>query len=371
MSTKSIADTFINLTTYDTLCFSALALACYEYFLTLEHEWDFLWNRKWTVATWLFLANRYVMLAEVALVNAPFTSQVMWLWLQSYFFHVHNIASQTCNDIMLTNFCSLILMVPLFLTAAFSAIRVFALSRRLWVSGLTLLWGLVPIAGNIYLNFHSIHTFSQSVVTGASCDISQVNISPRMYFGEPDSSSAPTIADAIVLAITWHATFQNFREASSLRMSVGVSEILLRDGSTSFIVLLALNIIQLITYVDPQLAAYDGPTPLIFILQPILISRFLINLRQLDAPTRSSSESRHFSRFSIPNFRIPTIESVVGNMGEPLDYGANDHSDEEDMKAVVEGGNSHNHNLATTSRQSEHAGSIYKGFHKVAFEELV
>ena len=57
----------------------------------------------------------------------------------------------------------------------------------------------------------------------------------------------------------------------------------------------------------------------------ILISRFIINLRQLDdhenegtAGTTTMPAGR-FSQFSVPNFRIPTADDIVGNMGEPLD----------------------------------------------------
>lgn len=53
----------------------------------------------------------------------------------------------------------------------------------------------------------------------------------------------------------------------------------------------------------------------------MLINRFTINLRSLDNEEAliSTSAAQHFSRFSVPNFRVP--ESVLGNIGEPLQYG--------------------------------------------------
>lgn len=56
-------------------------------------------------------------------------------------------------------------------------------------------------------------------------------------------------------------------------------------------------------------------------IQPILISRFLLNLRQVDAH-KGPAEAASLSSFSVPNFRIPTIHTFVGNMGEPLEYEA-------------------------------------------------
>ena len=57
-------------------------------------------------------------------------------------------------------------------------------------------------------------------------------------------------------------------------------------------------------------------------LQPsILIVRFMLNLRQLDASDKFStgSDTRRLSTISAANFRTPT--SFLGNVGEPLDYG--------------------------------------------------
>ena len=57
-------------------------------------------------------------------------------------------------------------------------------------------------------------------------------------------------------------------------------------------------------------------------LQPILISRFIINLRRTQHANDATDMARQ-SRF-ISNFRVPTLASFVGNMGEPLEFGARD-----------------------------------------------
>lgn len=53
---------------------------------------------------------------------------------------------------------------------------------------------------------------------------------------------------------------------------------------------------------------------------PIMLSRFLINLRQVDSPHNSSFSNGNLSRFSVPNFRMPTMDNVVGNLGELLEF---------------------------------------------------
>ena len=70
----------------------------------------------------------------------------------------------------------------------------------------------------------------------------------------------------------------------------------------------------------------------IFSLQPILVSRFLVNLRQADVPEGSGAVAR-FSQFSVPNFRVPTMQTIVGNMGEPHEHGVREDYEEENAMA--------------------------------------
>lgn len=58
-----------------------------------------------------------------------------------------------------------------------------------------------------------------------------------------------------------------------------------------------------------------------------MLSRFIINLRQVDATLASSTlaistgDSEYGSRFTAPNFRSTSIASVLDNLGEPLVFG--------------------------------------------------
>ena len=62
-------------------------------------------------------------------------------------------------------------------------------------------------------------------------------------------------------------------------------------------------------------------------LPSILLQRFLINLRRADLEHVPADASR-VSQFSIPAFRVPTIDGVVGNLGEPLIFGSPEEIDD-------------------------------------------
>lgn len=51
-----------------------------------------------------------------------------------------------------------------------------------------------------------------------------------------------------------------------------------------------------------------------------MLSRFLINLRQVDSSHKTSFSNGGQSRFSVPNFRMPTMDNVIGNLGESLEF---------------------------------------------------
>lgn len=95
-------------------------------------------------------------------------------------------------------------------------------------------------------------------------------------------------------------------------------------------------------------------------LTPILISRFLLNLRQLGTSEVEDSEhsghrdspSQHMSTV---NFRLP--DSIVGNMGEPLEHGVDIEEGEDDSalspRSAVASCSSVSNNNATSEVKGE------------------
>lgn len=61
-------------------------------------------------------------------------------------------------------------------------------------------------------------------------------------------------------------------------------------------------------------------------LQPILVSRFFINLRRSQRWS-TTTEIAHESQL-VFGFRVPTMRSLVADIGEPLEFGDRDNADE-------------------------------------------
>ncbi|THG95249.1 hypothetical protein EW026_g6369 [Hermanssonia centrifuga] len=200
---------FQNIVTFANIANSMTALVAYEHIITLEQEMTVIWHRKWTLATWLFIANRYVLIAVTFLNIAPYTS-----------------------------------------------------------------------SGVVY---------------------------------------AVSLGDGLVLVVTWVKTARNLAEGARIGMRTPLSTMLLRDGTIYFAILFVMNIVQVVVKTALSFQNLNLLTPVIQTLQPILISRFLLNLRQVGSPEIDSQEAFN-SQFSVPGFRVPSLSSIVGNMGEDLDH---------------------------------------------------
>ncbi|THG95373.1 hypothetical protein EW026_g6270 [Hermanssonia centrifuga] len=286
------------------ITYSMTALVAYEYIITLEQEMAMVWHRKWTLATWLFIANRYALIGFIIWSTAPTTSSrrvtncspQSWL-LNSCVVGYSCAPVQVMGDILGT------LQNVVF--AVFSALRVFALSDRyIPMTLLVLALNLGPVVLDIETT-----VFAADPLFGTFCE-DILDFSARINFD---------LGDALVLAVTWAKTARSLAEGARIGMRTPLSTMLLRDGTIYFAVLLMMNIAQ-VAVETPSFQKFSFVTQVIQTLQPMLISRFLLNLHQVGSPEINSQEAFN-SQFSVPAFRVPSLASIVGNMGEDLDHG--------------------------------------------------
>ncbi|KAJ3536573.1 hypothetical protein NM688_g6819 [Phlebia brevispora] len=261
------------------------ALAFYEYVITLRYEWDCLSAPKWGIGTWIFLVNRYLMLATVVQTIAPY--------------------SRADTDIHFNAIAQYIV------TAAFSAIRVHTLlqnNRRL-VSWAIFLLGLIPAIVNFvsrgsacyqiehvplahipdqYFCSFLYFTYADDPILGPTCNAFMSDgIPPSVDLAR--DRSALVIVDVVVILVTW----RNIYRVRHLRMFT-LGMVFKRDGSIIFSVLLVLNIVLFVNDLvvgdngSPSWALSDGLTIINAVIQFILISRFFIDIREQEHESHKS-----------------------------------------------------------------------------------
>ncbi|KAI0084424.1 hypothetical protein BDY19DRAFT_997774 [Irpex rosettiformis] len=182
--------------------------------------------------------------------------------------------------------------------ALFSALRVYALMNgKILVTGTVFLLNLVPVATNLF-----------DIVTSAI--VMDISLGTRI---------SVIIGDALVLLVTWSKSAKSYYEARQLRIKAPLATLLFRDGTFYFVVLLIVNVLQVIGGNIPSLSTIGVSSPFFDTLQPIIVCRFILNLRQVK-PAGSSWISGNQSG----SLRF------VGNAGESLRFGADEEPEEEE-----------------------------------------
>ncbi|KAJ3554531.1 hypothetical protein NM688_g3057 [Phlebia brevispora] len=287
---------------------ATLVIVCYEFMLTFREEYELVWKRRWTGATWLFLTNR-------------------------------------CDNYSLQHFLTVLGNSPGIIIAVFSALDVFALLGRTYIlAAFTFALGIAPVALDFYQISSLEWSYIDDPVLGAACYYNY-QISPSVVFHSKKYSDCTmamlmrliatlarvftTIATAVIaIMITWIKTRRHVREASSVGTKVGFGATLLRYGRMpKLLVEFAAHKCETgslyftVLFITELLCGFSEFTlsPLLFgaltvctaILPNIVLSRLLINLRQVHAPESSNGAQP-------PRFRMLSIASIVGNLGELL-----------------------------------------------------
>ncbi|KAI0718357.1 hypothetical protein C8T65DRAFT_638704 [Cerioporus squamosus] len=270
----------------------ARALFLWDYFVTLDREVEYVWGQKLSAASLLFILNRYVNLLITVLElieQAPF---------------------QTPESLLI--FAS-------FIVAVFVTLRVYATWSRDWRPALPILaLALLTPAANMYIDI--IGTPIPAPRPSVGCAI-RTNIDPGVYSKIVIAERATTTAyDFLILLFTLMKTAKVRKEALSLDVHPSLMVLLLRD---------VMNIAQIIVAAEVL-----GNNFIAFFISPltsILITRFLLNLRQL-AHSSERTGRMDTTESAVISTGFPTMHisvDVLGNMGAPLRSGFDGDTTEE------------------------------------------
>ncbi|CCM04122.1 uncharacterized protein FIBRA_06283 [Fibroporia radiculosa] len=308
------------------------ALVIYDHVITLALEIQLIWRCKATGATLIFFLNRYLLFiyAMSSILNV-----INWSTNVVSCRFIHNTSCAKTDQLraLLYNFANIAL--PL-IVAVFSALRVYALahtsSMRLVVALATLLLGVVPSGANLY--YYTQQSYPVVVVLGnnTACNYTS-NYSLILYKNSYSPNVSLTIiartcalvSDLLVLIVTWLKTFKFYVRSKSSGVETPFFELLLKDGTLYFMVMLVLNILEIIlnSRYDTSETQAAGNYAIYFLtpLSSILVSRFILNLRHLSVASSGvgDSLSQSASDSLEPDMDF-AVGYITGHLGVTLDH---------------------------------------------------
>ncbi|KAI0820161.1 hypothetical protein BC628DRAFT_1398366 [Trametes gibbosa] len=245
-----------------------LALMLYELCITFDREVELFWSMPFSRTTLVFLLNRYI-----SLMKYPISMVAL------------RVATQKSCDVV--NIMGEVLeSVPYVFWAMFSAMRVYALAgRSIFLGSLVFLLLCVPIGTNAYQMSVSNSEFLGDPV---GCVIAIAIPTEQLYLALLLVTRACAIlGDVIVIIVTWYKTYRGWRAAVSAGMKTSLSEMVIRNSSIYFLVLVTLSLVHIASTLTSvfkgSIASFEEP------LSSMMISRALLNLREVDKSARDAT----------------------------------------------------------------------------------
>ncbi|KZT02865.1 uncharacterized protein LAESUDRAFT_729856 [Laetiporus sulphureus 93-53] len=248
----------------------------YDYGLTFGQEVQHFWNGPPSKSAILFFSNRF------ALWCGAIATGSTWIFF-GYIVHQRSVDSDMVEVCNVINIMAILLgSVPYIIWAAFSALRVYAVSERAWSwTALALGTSLVPFLANVWFATKQSCNPDQIVslwlttphLSTSSANIKRVLIATRV---------SSILSDLMVLSATWYCTYHVLLPRNDSNVKTSLSKLLLRDGSLYFLFLLALNVSHTVIFYIYDIDFLEQFIPSSMI---IIISRFMLKIREVHFST--------------------------------------------------------------------------------------
>ncbi|EMD36546.1 hypothetical protein CERSUDRAFT_95835 [Gelatoporia subvermispora B] len=312
----------------DNYCAIAACIAIlYEHLITIADEYELVWGRKRSGATLIFMLNRYcALLFAISLLLTLFdwsTNERYGSLVSTGSFHrnphapcvaakwsipLHSLFSKSwctyvgqfsqdfghmLSEAVIGDRRSWCLSWPWYLSAPICIV----MSRRGLLLSRSRFWALCVLE---IKTFQLVLGMIVLLIATRACAIA---------------------ADLLTLVVTWSSTYRIKRDADKANVKASLATLLLRDGTVYFIILLALNAMHMASYLTNTFVNISW---FLVPISSILISRFLLNLRQvyhpmnIDTARPSFVRSLYQSQSQMSDLRFAS--TFIGNMGAPLDY---------------------------------------------------
>ncbi|RPD57834.1 hypothetical protein L226DRAFT_540198 [Lentinus tigrinus ALCF2SS1-7] len=284
---------------------ASTALLWFDFALTFTTEVRRIWRRRFTGATVVYLFTRYA-----ALIERVFFVLEVLLW---------NSTDETCGRIDRVD--DVLTIINYFAFASFTILRVYGVWGRDW-KPLVIVVPLTLVRPALYIVESSNYVPIQFGPPWGCANVYGYSNEMLAKFSTV-AKSANIAADAILIALTWWKTFGINKASTRLGVRTPLATLLLRDGTAYFLILLA---IQIITIVSSQI----GSSLTVWLVWPyfdqiftvIFLSRFMLDLRGLYFSEHVNAEGNATdtttrSGHVLSDIRF-TTSNVVGNLGATL-----------------------------------------------------
>ncbi|KAI0760625.1 hypothetical protein C8Q74DRAFT_1297735 [Fomes fomentarius] len=307
---------------------SVLALLAYDHLLTFAEEVHFMWGRTFSGATVVFALNRYTTL--IGKIILPVCT-LYWPGQtdQTYVRMSHSQPMRQFPSIVIYRCAAPVILVMIFtvlaywIAAVFSALRVYAIWDKDWRPFLLvfIIAMVVPVT-NMYHYIRSVPSAAMFPFYGCGEDVELTN--EQFHKLSLITHTCAIGTDLLVVLLTWIKTFEIKRAAAGLHLKTSLTTLLLRDGTLYFAVLVVLNMIHII--IDRSNATINPMATFIDAFTAILISRFMLNLREIARPSGKGGGDRPTTTTTFHLSQVTTLQiahpgSVVGDLGAPLNHG--------------------------------------------------
>ncbi|KAI0092855.1 hypothetical protein BDY19DRAFT_990532 [Irpex rosettiformis] len=315
MSQEDLDQLFSELFSFQTsviINVALLAFVVYEHAITFEKEIEVVWRHRFSVYSILLLVNRYCILAytilgvissTIATVRTDRSIAPLRQKLTDEYTSASCIAQAGSTEGLM-----LALLLDISLLAAIRAFAISTWRYRILIAFTVFAFSAVPLGADLYI--WSTETADPGSFGGCGA---VSTIDPFVNLQCTDiltraSRISTIVADLIVLAVTWTKTFRVWRLIPLRDKSYSISQAMMRDGTTYFLVFLALNICQIVVF---EVTRVGFVAQFLLPVTSVLSSRFIMNLRWIDYENKNSSQ------VSLPPLSIAVPQKPNDSMDSP------------------------------------------------------
>ncbi|TCD63917.1 hypothetical protein EIP91_004764 [Steccherinum ochraceum] len=314
-------------------CYSTtLALAGYDILLTFSREVECIWRRKWSFVTILFVSQRYfVIFGAILRYLNPWTLATD----RALDFAIADGLKYRINRCMAVDCMTFVTSILCLLgTAGFTALRTWALYGRFNASVFAVL------VCSMFEPFVNIYNYSRTkgfFIDEGGCGYLNNDHPADAYCSSFPDTAHEEMSHSLrsILIITWHTTTDARRASSHVKhFTPKLSMVLLEAGTTYFVLLSFLNIatltLDIIVFLHPDVSYLQALVLVPQTLAPVLIARFILDLRTTSDQSLSTQSSVRFNiselgRSSGPSaLGVATVATGISGYQPEKDHGVND-----------------------------------------------